>query len=180
MVHARPGKESRSIRVAELVEMARFFKSDPPGLHIPAARERSPAEARRQPPRITLVPLLDTVTAGKLSEPMSQIPVDQVPLLAFADLGRGDFFALKVEGDSMDRISPDGSIIVVNRADRAPVDRAYYVFSYRGETTFKMWRADEPAHLAPYSTNPIHQPMFFKRKRDLEVIGRVKRTVLDL
>ena len=46
------------------------------------------------------IPLLDKVTAGKLKSSSSQIPVEDVPLLAFADLGRGDFFALTVEGDS--------------------------------------------------------------------------------
>ncbi len=49
----------------------------------------------------------------------------------------------------------------------------------RGETTYKMWHA-EPAYLAPYSTNPANQPIIVTRKRDLNVIGRVRRTVLDL
>lgn len=125
------------------------------------------------------VPLLSWVSAGKLAEPASQIPVEDVPLLAFADLGRGHFFALKVQGDSMDRVSPDGSIIVVNRDDRTLIPGKAYVFAQRGETSYKIWRPD-PAHLAPLSTNPTHQPIFIKNKRDVEVIGRVRRTLLDL
>lgn len=134
----------------------------------------------RGPGKITKVPLLDTVAAGRLKNPSSQIPVEDVPLLAFADLGRGEFFALKVDGDSMDRLSPEGSVIVVNRADRQLVGGKCYVFSHRGETTFKMWQGGDNPHLAPYSTNPTNKPIFFKKKSDLEVIGRVKRTVLDL
>lgn len=134
--------------------------------------------------KVVRVPLLDSVTAGKLKTPSSQIPVEDVPLLAFADLGRGDWFALKVEdkgdGDSMDRISPPGSIVVVNRADRELRNGKCYIFSIEGETTYKMWQEGEPPYLAPYSTNPMHKPVFVKRKRDFEVIGRVKRTVLDL
>lgn len=126
-----------------------------------------------------LVPMIDWVSAGKLAEPRSQIPVEDVPLLAFADLGRGDFFALKVMGDSMDRISPDNSVIVVNRAERQLIGGRYYVFSIRGETTYKMWHADPP-YLAPYSTNPANQPIIVTRKLRLDVIGRVRRTVLDL
>jgi len=129
---------------------------------------------------VTTVPLLSWVSAGRLAEPTSQIPVEDVPLLAFADLGRGDFFALKIEGDSMDRISPEGSTIIVNRADRTPVAGKPFVFAVRGETTYKLWQPNEPAYLAPHSTNPGHKPIFVKRKRDLEVIGRVKRTILDL
>lgn len=130
-------------------------------------------------PKISMVPLLDRVTAGRLKSPSSQIPLEDVPLLAFADLGRGEFFALTVEGDSMDRYSPDGSTIIVNKAERSLINGRCYVFSLRGETTFKMWQGGETPHLAPYSTNPINKPIFFK-KRDLEVIGRVKRTLLDL
>ncbi len=125
------------------------------------------------------VPLLDWVSAGRLVPPTSQIPLEDVPLLAFADLGRGEFFALRVEGDSMDRVSPDGSIIVVNKAERELMNGRAYVFSLRGETTYKLWH-DDPAYLQPFSTNPRHTPIFFKRKKDFEVIGRVRRTVLDL
>lgn len=133
-------------------------------------------------PKTVSVPLLDSITAGKLKSPSSQIPVEDVPLLAFADLGRGEFFALKVEkdNDSMDRVSPEGSTIVVNRADRTLVNGKFYVFAIKGETTYKMWQGGDNPHLAPYSTNPANKPIFFKKKSDLEVIGRVKRTVLDL
>ena len=131
--------------------------------------------------KITRVPLLDSVTAGRLRAPTSQIPVEDVPLLAFADLGRGEWFALKVDGDSMDRVSPDGSKIVINKADRTLVSGKPYVFSSRGETTYKLWRP-EPPRLAPFSTNPTHEPIYCKSRKDAEgmVIGRVKRTVLDL
>lgn len=148
----------------------------------PKEKEQEPARGRRGAPKIISVPLLDQITAGKLKSPSSQIPVETVPLLAFADLGRGDFFALKVESDadSMDRISPPGSVVVVNKADRELRPGRCYIFSIDGETTYKMWQEGDPSYLAPYSTNPIHKPIFIKRKRDLEVIGRVKRTVLDL
>jgi SOS-response transcriptional repressor LexA len=130
---------------------------------------------------VSRIPLLDTVTAGKLRAPSSQIPVEDVPLLAFADLGRGEFFALTVQGDSMDRISPDGSVIVVNQADRTLVSGKAYVISQRGEATFKLWRSDPP-RFSPYSTNPAHEPIFVKSKAEAEkmVVGRVKRSVLDL
>lgn len=135
----------------------------------------------RGSPRFQRVPLLDTVTAGKLKAPSSQIPLEDVPLLAFADLGRGEWFALKVESDadSMDRVSPEGSVIIVNRADKTLVTGKFYVFAVKGKTTFKMWPGGSNNYLEPYSTNPANKPVFYK-KNELEVIGRVKRTVLDL
>ena len=59
-------------------------------------------EARPDPRRVRQVPLVSWVSAGRLADASSQVPVEDVPLLAFADLGRGDFFALKVQGDLMD------------------------------------------------------------------------------
>jgi SOS-response transcriptional repressor LexA len=138
-----------------------------------------PRRASPSGPKLVMVPLLDRVTAGRLRSPASQIPIEDVPLLAFADLGRGEYFALAVDGDSMDRYSPEGSIIVVNRADRSLVNGRCYVFAVKGETTYKMWQGGTNPHLAPFSTNPLNKPVFFKQ-RDLEVIGRVKRTILDL
>lgn len=143
------------------------------------SRQERPARAAK---RYVDVPLLDQVSAGRLKTPSSQIPVEDVPLLAFVDLGRGDWFALKLEADadSMDRVSPPGSTIIVNKADRTLRSGKCYIFSIDGETTYKMWQEGEPAYLAPYSTNPTHKPIFIRRRRAFDVIGRVKRTVLDL
>ena len=58
------------------------------GFPAPAALRSVPKDTKAQ--RVVQVPLLDSVTAGKLKSPSSQIPVEDVPLLAFADLGRGE------------------------------------------------------------------------------------------
>lgn len=131
-------------------------------------------------PGTTNVPLLDWVSAGRLVEPSSQIPVEDIPLLAFADLGRGDYFALKVQGTSMDRLSPEGSTIIVNRADRELVSGKPYVFLADGETTYKRWQGGDPPYLEPHSWDGTHKPIFIKRKRDVQVVGRVRRTLMDL
>lgn len=125
------------------------------------------------------IPLLDWVSAGQLLETHSQIAEGDVERIPIAnDLGTGKFIALKVEGDSMDRISPSGSVIVVDLAERSLVTGRYYVFSIKGEATYKMWHADPP-YLAPYSYNAANTPIFVKGK-NLAVVGRVRRTVLDL
>jgi transcriptional regulator with XRE-family HTH domain len=129
---------------------------------------------------LSYVRLMDSVPAGKLAAPMSQVALDHLPLLVFADLGRGEYIALTVEGDSMDRISPDGSIIVVNKSERTLISGKPYVFCHRGKVTFKLWRPDPP-RLQPYSTNPVHEPIYVKNKAEAEglVVGRVVRSVLD-
>lgn len=163
-----------------LDELAAVLKTTPKWL----LRGEGQQEAAQEPSdaaNITHVPLVDWVTAGRFANPASQIPIEKVPLLAFADLGRGDFFALKVEGDSMNLVSPEGSIIVVDRADRTPVSGKCYVFSLRGETTYKVWRGGDPSYLEPLTTNTIlHKPIFPKGKKGFEIVGRVRRTLLDL
>lgn len=177
-------KETREIKIDDLVGMAEFFDEEPPGLAaMRKARDELPPKVQKSP-KLTFVPLLDSVTAGRLKSPLSQIPIEDVPLLAFTDLGRGEWFALKVDekgdGDSMNLVSPPGSTIIVNKADRELRNDKYYIFAIEGQTTYKMWQDGDPPYLAPFSNNPHHKPIFVRRKRDFEVIGRVKRTILDL
>lgn len=130
---------------------------------------------------VTQVPLLEKVTAGKLKQSMSQLPPGDFPKLAFSGLGRGTFFALTVEGDSMDRIAPDGAVIVVDEADKTLIAGKCYVVSDRTGLTFKVWKPNPP-RWAPASTNPIHEPIFVRTKEAAQhmVVGRVKRAVVNL
>lgn len=173
------GKEPRSIKQHELVAFAAYFSDTPPSLR--GLVKEMPAPPHRQAHEIVRVPLLDRVSAGKLKQPLSQIPVEDVPLLAFADLGKGDFIALTVEGDSMDRLAPEGATIVVDRADTTLVSSKAYVLSDRGQVSFKLWKPSPPRWV-PFSTNPSHEPIFVKTKEAAErmVVGRVKRAVIDL
>lgn len=172
----------RKLTVEWAKKLAPLLDTTPDVLLLVSGREIIQDRPTKGQKRVISVPLLDTITAGKLKAPSSQIPVEDVPLLAFADLGRGDWFALKLEqdADSMDRLSPPGSVLVVNKADRELRHGRCYIFSVEGETTYKMWQDGDPAYMAPFSTNPLHKPVFIRRKRDFDVIGRVKRTVLDL
>lgn len=170
--------ETRNLSVTELHALARFFNDPPPGL---VGAKEVPPHPERHAREVVRVPLLDSVAAGKLKHPVSQLALEDVPLLAFADLGRGDFFALTVDGDSMDRIAPDGATIVIDRSDRVLVAGKPYVVSDRGAASFKLWKPGPP-RFAPYSTNPAHEPIYTKNKEAAEkmVVGRVKRAVVDL
>lgn len=139
--------------------------------------DRVPVEKRARD-AVIMVPLLSWVSAGQLSFDADTDP--DMERIAVAGLGNGDFIALRVAGDSMDRVSPDRSIIIVDRDVKDPVNGRYYVFSIRGEATYKIFRAGDPAYLEPFSTNPQNRPIFIKGKRDFRVVGRVRRTLLDL
>jgi SOS-response transcriptional repressor LexA len=105
------------------------------------------------------------------------MPSDEFPGIEAAGLPPGDWFALTVEGDSMDRISPPGSIIFVNRRDRKLIPNGCYVIlNEDGEATYKRYRPD-PDRFEPVSGNKDLDPLF--PKGTITVIGRVRRTMMD-
>jgi SOS-response transcriptional repressor LexA len=168
--------ETRNISLPELHALAKFFNDTPPGLA--SARDVPPPERRARD--IVKVPVMDRMPASKLKKAAAEGDKN-VQSLALTDLGRGDFFALTVKGDSMDRIAPEGANIIVNRADRALVAGKPFLVSDRGDISFRIWKPD-PARFAPFSFNPVHEPIYLKNKDQAErmVVGRVVRIVIDI
>lgn len=125
------------------------------------------------------VPILSMVSAGRLREQMAVTESDIDRRLKIADLPKGEWIGLVVEGDSMDRIAPEGATILVNRADDKLLDGRYYIFSLEGgAATFKRYRR-EPERLQPFSTNPDHTS-FRVENGELYVFGRVRRVIHDI
>lgn len=176
IMNLNPKKQRRRIQPEEFQALQDFFGKAPPGAVVENQALEHPAGRSMQ-----RIPLLKaSVSAGKLLSSYAQATKETSKSITLSGLGNGDFFAIEVKGDSMDRVAPEGAIIVVNRADRDLRDGGYYVFMIGGETTFKKWHNDDPPMLVPDSTNPTHKPRLIKRKRELEVIGRVKRSIIDL
>lgn len=124
-----------------------------------------------------VVPIIDSVAAGRLADPVAQIENGH-QTIEISGLPSGDYFATRVDGDSMDRLSPPGSLILVNRAEREPLPGRRYVFARRGATTYKRYEQD-PIRLMPESTNPRNEPIFPKSEEEWTIIGRVRLTLLD-
>ena len=125
------------------------------------------------------VPVISWVSAGQLVTPETVLDATDAPILLVSDLpASGDWIALDVVGDSMDRISPPGSRIIVSRKERKLVPNACYVISTDGgEATYKRYRPS-PERFEPVSTNPIHEPLF--PSGPVIIIGRVRKTILDM
>lgn len=130
------------------------------------------------PMRVLQVPLVSWVSAGRMEPSMSVTEADIEGNVPAVGLPRGEWIALRVKGDSMDRVAPEGAIIFVNRADQSPVTGGKYVFTLGDdEATFKEFRSN-PDRLKPLSTNPEHEDIF--PGSDLRVFGRVARIEFDL
>ncbi|WP_371346248.1 helix-turn-helix transcriptional regulator [Ancylobacter sp. IITR112] len=125
------------------------------------------------------VPLVSWVAASAFAETTfgAGLPAD-LPTINVPDLPAGEYIALKVQGDSMNRIAVDGSTIIVRLNDKELLDRAFYVFMGTDGTTFKRYRAKEgPQRLEAYSTSD--HPTIYPSER-IEVVGRVIRVITDL
>lgn len=123
------------------------------------------------------VPILSWVSAGMMAR--DDVQQDVVGEIRMSDLDpRGEWMALRVEGDSMDRISPPGSLILVDLTDKALVPNACYIITDSdSQATYKRFRSNPP-RFEPVSTNPSHQPIF--PDGEPAVIGRVRRSLIDM
>lgn len=126
--------------------------------------------------RPTGIPLVSWVAASSFVEMGTPPHVADAPMVFATDLPAGQFIALQVRGDSMDRVAPDGSLIIVNLRDRELTHRRLYVFREAGEVTFKRWMT-KPDRLEPWSSNPVHEPI--APTPTTRTIGRVIRIVQD-
>lgn len=150
-------KRTMGCTVDHIFDLARALEVDPSEIIVkvePGARE---------------VPLLGRVAAGNWREAIAD--ADEFVAVPEKISGK-NLFALRVDGDSMNTIVPDGSIIVVNPDDLDLVDgRVYVIANGHHETTFKQFSANPP-RLLPCSTNPVHQPIEIGREPFITV-GRV-------
>ncbi|MBB6308939.1 S24 family peptidase [Xanthobacter tagetidis] len=129
---------------------------------------------------VKTVPLVSWVAASGFAQMTPTHAVDAERHLTIGDLPSGDYFALSVRGDSMDRVAPDAAIIIANRNEIELQHRKFYVFESRGETTFKRAMLRPRLRLDPYSTNPEHEPIFPPEPESVRVLGRVVRVITDL
>ena len=126
------------------------------------------------------VPLVSWVSAGHLKRTEGVTMADVDRYVPIANLPRGDWMALEVQGDSMNRIAPEGSIIVLNRADDVLISDRFYVFALDdGSTTFKQYRREPRPNLRPYSTNLDHMAIPVQ-DGEFYVVGRVRRVITDI
>lgn len=129
--------------------------------------------------RTKTVPVIDWVAAGQLIDTVSQLPPES-ETIEISGLPPGDYFGTRARGDSMNRIAPDGALIIVNRAERDLVRGRRYIFAHRGKTTFKRYGGPDPYRLEPESLNPDNEIIFPNDPAAWEVVGRVRLVVSEI
>lgn len=124
----------------------------------------------------TDVPLFGSISAGT---PIEMIPIEDTFVIPTAIRDRyPDSFLLKVCGESMNRILPNGSYALVNPTSDAIDGKAYAVAVNGYSATIKRVRhLDNGIELSPDSTDPTIRPMVFDyadpEAETVTVIGEV-------
>ena len=86
-----------------------------------------------------------------------------------------DYFALTINGDSMNKLYVDGEIIIVRKQNYAN-NGDIIIACILGEATCKEYyfNKDEDKHeLIPHSTNPKHKPQFYSND-EIRILGIVE------
>lgn len=118
------------------------------------------------PATVGMVPVIGLIAAGNWREAINE-PEDQIAVAG----AKPHMFALRISGDSIDKIAPDGSYVTIDPTMPTLVDGALYAIQNgEGEATIKRFRRD-PDRLEPESYNPVHQTIELGRE-PITVIGR--------
>ncbi len=125
------------------------------------------------------IPLVSWISAGELREQDGIMDFSDYSMTEAVNLPAGEWIALRVDSASMNKISPPDSIIFVNMRDKKLVPNACYVIADEsGHATYKRYRPNDDPPFQPASYDKtIKAP---KLEGAISIIGRVRRTILDM
>lgn len=167
-------------RIETLMSIAPALKTTPEWLAYEAGPEVLGDAIRVRPPKS--IPRISWVSAGAFAVTDTVMPTDDVPHIEVSGLPNGEWYAFDIPDafDSMDRISPPGSTIIVNRRDKRLVPNACYVITDQdGGSTYKRFRPS-PVRFEPVSTNAMHEPIFPDDGNMPGIFGRVRQSILNM
>ena len=153
---------SRTIKAHEIPMLEKFFGA---------------SYVYQAPVPDTAVPLISWVSAGQLTEQTAVTDLGDYPKFHAADLPPGEWVALRVDGSSMNKISPPDSIVLVNTADTNLVANGLYIVADEtGQATYKRYEPEKNPPFQPASYKDVEPPHF---EGVVRVIGRVRRSIID-
>lgn len=138
-------------------------------------------EAAKSSSRISVgIPLLDLSSVEHFNEDQEYPNADAFNTISINDLPPGDWIAVNVRGDSMDRVSPEGSRIFVNRDDQDLEAGGFYLFTVQGNVLYRRYYDEPVPRVEPYSGNLANRPIYLTPEVEWKVLGRVYRSAIDL
>lgn len=122
----------------------------------------------------TRVPVYGYVRAGIPMEAIEEIlDYEEIPAAMAAT---GEYFALKIKGDSMEPRICDGDVVIVRRQEDAESGDLVIALVNGSDATCKRLQKYEKG-LSLVSSNPTYEPMFFSQEdvqdKPVRIIGKV-------
>ncbi|PCI51939.1 MAG: hypothetical protein COB49_00615 [Alphaproteobacteria bacterium] len=121
------------------------------------------------------IPVISWVQAGAFTEETLLSDLSDAEKI-ISNYNKTTTFALKVVGSSMNRVAPEGSIIIVNYDDQELIDGKSYIIRNSEGASFKRYRSN-PIRFEPQSTDD-HDTIF--PHDGLHIVGRVVQVLTDL
>ena len=135
------------------------------------------AETKLPPDAIPYAPTQRIPILGRISAGLPLYAEEQIEGYTYTDLNHGgEYFALRVHGDSMNAIRIyDGDLLIIRKQDVVEDGEIAVVMVNDDEATVKCWhRRENIVMLEPKSTNPTHQMQIYDAKETpIRVIGKV-------
>ncbi len=123
------------------------------------------------------IPILGRISAG-----LPLYAEEQVEGSVSADVGGGEYFALRVKGDSMDAAHIfEGNVLIVRKQDTVENGEIAVVMIGDNDATVKRFYCEEQiVTLMPQSTNPRHLPQIYDMSKiPVRVIGKVVKNEIS-
>lgn len=166
-------------RIDKIEMMANYFgikKSDL--IEDQSAKSPIPSDAIPYAPT-QRIPILGRISAG-----LPLYAEEQIEGYTYTDLNHGgEYFALRVHGDSMDALGiKEGYLVIVRRQDYVDNGTICVVLVGDNEATMKRFYQDgDTVTLMPQSTNPKHMPQIYNLKHTpIHIIGKVVKVEFTL
>lgn len=130
-------------------------------------------------------PLSHAVTINVYGRVAAGIPLEMVEDIIDTeeipeDMAKtGEFFGLKIHGDSMEPKFSNGDIVIVRQQDDAETDNIVIATVNGNEATCKRLKKYKEG-IALISTNPAYEPMYFSNQEIVEKPVRIIGKVVEL
>ena len=125
------------------------------------------------------IPILGRIAAG-----LPLYAEENIEGYTYTDLNHGgEYFALRVKGDSMDALGiREGYIVIVRKQPMVENGEiAVVLVDHENATMKRFYRTGSTITLLPQSTNPNHQPQIYDLcQTNIEVIGKVVKVEFTL
>lgn len=155
------------IPLSKISELARVLK-------VTEAYLMGWEEKSEQPPQGLQIPVLGNVAAGiPISAVEDILDYEEIPL---SWQSQGEFFALRIKGDSMQPKIDDGDVVIVRQqSDANSGDTVIALVNGDDATCKKLQKTENGIMLV--STNPNYLPMFFTNEeivtKPVVILGKV-------